>query len=47
LFVEIGRAQPPISKVEGFDRRHDHLPKRTCRAILEHFEVGPEQGSER
>ena len=47
LLVEIGRAQPPISEVEGFDRRHDYLPKRTCPAILEHFEVGPEQGIDR
>ena len=27
LLVEIGRAQPPISEIEGFDHRHDNLPK--------------------
>src|SRR5260370_11509752 len=47
LLVEIGRAQAPISEIEGFDRRHDYLPKRTYRVILEHFEAGPEQGSDR
>src|ERR1700720_1879231 len=47
LLVEVGRAQPPISEVEGFDRGHDYLPKRTYQAILEHFEVGSEQGSYR
>src|SRR5260370_40465517 len=47
LLVEIGRAQAPISEIEGFDRRHDYLPKRTYRVILEHFEAGPEQGIDR
>ncbi len=26
LFVEIGRAQPPVGEIVGFDDRHDILP---------------------
>src|ERR1700746_2991887 len=37
LLVEIGRAYPPVSEIEGFDHRHNTLPGRTCHAILEHF----------
>ena len=25
LLVEIGRAQPPIGEIDGFDHRHDNL----------------------
>ena len=27
LLVEIGRAQPTIGEIGGFDHRHDNLPK--------------------
>ena len=37
LLVEIGRAQPPISEIEGFDHRHENLPKRTYQASLRTF----------
>ncbi len=33
LLVEIGRAQAPISEVEGFDRRHEILPKGTIGGV--------------
>src|SRR5262249_56032655 len=32
LFVEIGRAQPPVGEIEGFDYRHDNLPMKTLSA---------------
>src|ERR1700730_4815321 len=35
LLVEIGRPQPPVSEIEGFDRRHDNLPRKTDRAIID------------
>jgi hypothetical protein len=43
LLVEIGRAQPAIGEVVGFDYRHEYLPKRTYQAILEHFVDDGEQ----
>ncbi len=36
LLVEIGRAQPPISEIEGLDHRHYTLPETCLRAILGH-----------
>jgi hypothetical protein len=33
LLVEIGRAQAPISEVEGFDSRHEILPKGTIGGV--------------
>src|SRR5262249_30203732 len=46
LLVEIWRAQPPISEIEGLDDRHDNLPTLNIRLILEYFKAVPEQGSE-
>ena len=37
LLVEIGRAQPPISEIEGFDYRHDTLPEMRGEPILGYF----------
>src|SRR6516225_722564 len=46
LLVEIGRANPPISEIEGFDHRHEQPPSRkTCRISLEHFSVPGESPS--
>jgi hypothetical protein len=37
FLVEVGRAQPPISEIEGFDYRHGSLLWSACRKILGHF----------